>query len=112
MDGLVLLGSLARRSVALAFFDPQYRDVLDRQNYGNEGERQQGRADLPQMDGATIAAFVDGIENALRPSGHLALWVDKYALVTGCWRQWLPDTTAMASVDLMVWDKQRIGMGR
>jgi len=40
MDGLTLLKSLEDCSVNVVFFDPQYRGVLDKMNYGNEGERQ------------------------------------------------------------------------
>nr|WP_280523639.1 hypothetical protein [Helicobacter muridarum] len=32
--------SLESQSVDLCFFDPQYRGVLDKMKYGNEGERQ------------------------------------------------------------------------
>ena len=35
-----LLSKLADSSIHLAFFDPQYRGVLDKMQYGNEGERQ------------------------------------------------------------------------
>src|SRR5579871_4968696 len=35
-DGLVLLESLEPEKYPLAFFDPQYRGVLDHQAYGNE----------------------------------------------------------------------------
>ena len=44
MDGLVMLGCLACECAACAFFDPQYRGLLDRMGYGNEGERQRGRS--------------------------------------------------------------------
>jgi len=50
MDGLTLLKSLENNSVSLVFFDPQYRGVLDKMNYGNEGERQIKRSKLIQMD--------------------------------------------------------------
>ena len=38
--GLELMRSLESQSIHLAFFDPQYRGVLDKMQYGNEGERQ------------------------------------------------------------------------
>ena len=112
MDGLALLRSLDDRSAAAVFLDPQYRSVLDRQNYGNEGDRQSGRADLPQMDDATIAAFVAESGRVLQSSGHLFLFIDKYLLVSGRWQQWLPEITPMREVDALIWDKERIGMGR
>ncbi|STQ85933.1 adenine-specific DNA methylase [Helicobacter muridarum] len=40
LDGLELMQSLESQSVDLCFFDPQYRGVLDKMKYGNEGERQ------------------------------------------------------------------------
>ena len=42
--GQALLGALAPGQARVVFFDPQYRGVLDRLAYGNEGARQQGRA--------------------------------------------------------------------
>ena len=36
-NGLGLINSFADESAAAAFFDPQYRGVLDKLNYGYEG---------------------------------------------------------------------------
>jgi site-specific DNA-methyltransferase (adenine-specific) len=36
-DALALLGSLSDCCTPLVFFDPQYRGVLDKLKYGNEG---------------------------------------------------------------------------
>src|SRR4051812_5948123 len=82
-EGLSFLRSLDADSFPLCIFDPQYRGVLDRQRYGNEGSRQQERATLPQMDEGQIVAFITEIGRVLMPSGHLLLWVDKYHLCTG-----------------------------
>ena len=110
MDGRDLLASLEPDSVAAAFFDPQYRGVLDKMKYGNEGvSRGQARAALPQMSEDVIREFVDGIAIALRPSGHLFLWIDKFHLVEGV-NGWL-DGLPLAFVDLITWDKGAIGMG-
>ncbi|CAG8799713.1 22961_t:CDS:2, partial [Racocetra persica] len=49
MDGLALLKYLKNCSARVIFFDPQYRGVLEKMNYGNEGERQIERSKLPQM---------------------------------------------------------------
>ena len=57
-DGLKLLRSLEAESYPLCIFDPQYRGVLDRQKYGNEGSRQQERSVLPQMDEKQIISFI------------------------------------------------------
>lgn len=108
-DGCDLLAALQPAACPVVFFDPQYRGVLDRQNYGNEGERQKERATLAQMDEALIARFIGLIDRALMPSGHLLLWLDKYHLCTGT-AAWLAGT-ALSTVDLIVWNKRRIGMG-
>lgn len=46
--GLELLNQLPDQSIDLAFFDPQYRGVLNKMRYGNEGERQKRRSTLIQ----------------------------------------------------------------
>ena len=42
-DALTLLRSLPDPCTSLVFFDPQYRGVMDKLKYGNEGARQSGR---------------------------------------------------------------------
>ena len=109
-DGLELLGSIPRGAVPLCVFDPQYRGVLDRMKYGNEGERRgRQRGELPQMNGDVIAEFITRIAAALTPSGHLFLWVDKYHLCSGV-DDWL-EGTDLEVVDLVTWNKGRMGMG-
>lgn len=109
MDGLDLLAFLKDGSVATVFFDPQYRGVLDKLSYGNEGARQKGRAALSQMDEETIKRFIIEIDRVLQPSGHFLLWVDKWHLCEGV-HPWLVGTS-LEQVDLITWDKGRIGMG-
>ena len=109
MDGLTLLKSLATCSVSVVFFDPQYRGVLEKMNYGNEGERQIERSKLIQMNEKTIISFVREIDRVLAKSGHLFLWVDKFHLCEGI-SLWLKKTD-LAIVDMVVWNKSRIGMG-
>lgn len=108
-DGRALLGALDADAFPLVVFDPQYRGVLDRQSYGNEGARQQERATLPQMGEDLIVDFVRAIDRVLMPSGHLLLWVDKFHLCTGI-AAWLAGTR-LRTVDLLTWNKRRIGMG-
>ena len=48
-DALDLLASLPDACSPLAFFDPQFRAVLDKLAYGNEGAKQKARFDLPAM---------------------------------------------------------------
>jgi site-specific DNA-methyltransferase (adenine-specific) len=109
MDGLKLLTAIPVASVPLVFFDPQYRSVLDKQQYGNEGERQKSRAELPQMDDSTIKRFVYQIERVLMPSGHLMLWVDKFIVCRGI--HFLLEGSALQLVDMITWNKGRMGMG-
>jgi site-specific DNA-methyltransferase (adenine-specific) len=108
-NGLELLRALEPDSFSLCIFDPQYRGVLDKQKYGNEGSRQKKRSILPQMDEALITSFIRKIDKALMPSGHLLLWTDKFHLCTGI-AHWLTGTD-LNTVDLIVWNKMRMGMG-
>lgn len=108
-DGLAFLQQFPECSVPAVFFDPQYRGVMDKLGYGNEGARQKARAQLSQMDEATIAEFLKQIDRVLKPSGHLLLWVDKFHLVQGL-APWFVGST-LETVDLVTWDKGRIGMG-
>jgi len=110
MDGLDMLKKLDADTIPLVFFDPQYRTVLDRQQYGNEGERQKKRAELPQMDERCISKFLKEIERALMPSGHLMLWVDKFILCSGI-RASLLDGCGLQLVDMITWNKAKMGMG-
>ena len=109
-DGLDLLAEIEPGSVPLCIFDPQYRGVLDQMAYGNEGvSRGQRRSSLPQMDEGTIAEFIRRIAKALIPSGHLFLWVDKFHLCQGV-QPWFDDV-GMEIVDMVTWNKDRMGMG-
>lgn len=109
MDGLDLLRKFPDNSVPLSFFDPQYRGVLDRLNYGNEGERQKGRALLSQMPAQIICDFITEYDRILAASGHLMLWIDKFHLVEGV-DTWFSGSQ-LYPVDLVTWDKGKIGMG-
>src|SRR5689334_16239568 len=106
-DGLELLRALPADTFPLIVLDPQYRGVLDKLAYGNEGERQRGRAALPQMGESQIAAFVVAAASRLRPSGHLLLWVDKFHLVEGT-AAWTAGTR-LEVVDHVTWAKGRVG---
>lgn len=110
MDGLRFLSKLSVESVPIAFFDPQYRGVLDKMLYGNEGQsRGKARASLKQMNDDLISQFVQSIDRVLIPSGHLFLWTDKFHLCTG-FSRWLNNTT-LDVVDMVTWNKGKIGMG-
>lgn len=112
MGGAMLLARLEDASVGAAFFDPQHRGVLDRQDYGNEGARQQGRVRLQQMDAPTIRWFCEEIERVVKPGRYVFLWVDKFSVLEGIYNDWLSTAPALKKVGKIVWDKMRIGMGR
>jgi site-specific DNA-methyltransferase (adenine-specific) len=109
IDGLTLLDNINDGTITACFFDPQYRGVMDKMKYGNEGERQKGRAELTQMSEETIKIFIREIDRVLIPLGHLFLWVDKFHFCEGT-AHWTNDT-ALSIVDLITWDKGKIGMG-
>lgn len=109
MNGLELLARLPDNCTPLAFFDPQYRGVMDSLQYGNEGARQKGRALLLQMPEAIIVTFISEIARTLTPSGHLMLWIDKFHLVEGV-NSWL-ENLPLKTVDLITWNKGKMGMG-
>ena len=56
-----------------------------------------------------IISFIKAIDRTLMPSGHLLLWMDKFHLCTGT-ADWF-DGTDLKTVDLIVWNKMRMGMG-
>jgi site-specific DNA-methyltransferase (adenine-specific) len=109
-DGLELLAALDPETIPLCIFDPQYRGILDKMQYGNEGtSRGRSRSALPQMSEQTISEFIAGISAALIPSGHLFLWIDKFHLCTGV-GSWVEEW-GLEIVDLVTWNKDRLGMG-
>lgn len=109
-NGFDLLKNINDNTIATAFFDPQYRGVLDKLKYGNEGKsRGKARCELEQMDEETIINFIEEIDRVLKNSGHLFLWVDKFHLCQGV-LSWFVNTN-LNLVDMIVWDKGKIGMG-
>lgn len=110
IDGIKLLNQIKSETIKTCFFDPQYRGVLDKLNYGNEGkQRGKGRASLAQMSEELIKEFIKEINRVTVPSGHLFLWVDKFHLCQGV-LNWFEDTD-FNLVDMITWDKGKIGMG-
>ena len=110
MDALTLLEGIPNKSIPVAFFDPQYRGVLDKMAYGNEGkQRGKQRSQLPQMTEDDITVIIQGISRVLIPSGHLFMWMDKFHICEGV-KGWL-DGTSLECVDLVVWNKMRLAMG-
>lgn len=111
MSGYAMLKLIDDGSAALVMFDPQYRAVLDHLEYGNEGARQKARANLPQMSDRMIRLFVEEIERVLRPSGHLAMWFDKFAIGEGLHVRYFDRAPLLKTVDLLCWNTLRFGMG-
>lgn len=110
MNGLTLSGMVPESSIQAVFFDPQYRGVLDKMNYGNEGKsRGIQRCGMRQMTEKVILEFLHSIDRVLVPSGTLFLWVDKFHLVEGV-SGWINDMS-LNIVDMITWNKDRMGMG-
>jgi site-specific DNA-methyltransferase (adenine-specific) len=93
----------------LVFFDPQFRALLDRQSYGNEGRsRQCRRANLPAMSEEYIDACCREIARVLTPSGYCMRWAETFAVCEG---HHLRVKDVLPCVDKIVWDNLRMGMG-
>ena len=107
-DALDLLASLPDACSPLAFFDPQFRAVLDKLAYGNECAKQKSRLDFPAMREEYIDACLRRIALALRPSGYCMLWADTFNLCEGHHRR-VED--ALKCVDCISWDNLRPGNG-
>lgn len=110
MCGLKMMDQIPPNTISVVFLDPQYRGVLDKLRYGNEGElRGQRRTKLRQMLPEEISRFVSSIDRILLPSGHLFMWVDKFHLLTDV-REWYANTH-LEIVDMITWNKDKMGMG-
>ncbi len=110
MEGRKFLSLLPKKAFPVVFFDPQYRGILDKMKYGNEGKsREKKRCKLPQMSEKDILQFIQKIDDILIPSGHLFLWIDKYHLCQG-FASWFVGTS-LDIVDLVTWNKKKMGMG-
>ena len=110
MDGLKFLKKLPPERFPVAFFDPQYRGILDKMKYGNEGKtRGKHRASLEQMNEKVIHQFLIELDRVLIPSGHVFLWIDKFHLCEG-FSSWIEETE-LQIVDMVCWNKKKLGMG-
>jgi site-specific DNA-methyltransferase (adenine-specific) len=108
-DALVLLRSLPDGCAALAFFDPQFRELLERQCYGNEGvSRQSARARLPVMTPDYIDEVVRELARVVKPSGYVMRWTDKFCLCEG--RHLTVSSELLKVVDLIA-TNIKFGMG-
>jgi site-specific DNA-methyltransferase (adenine-specific) len=107
-DALTLLRALPGGCTKLVFFDPQYREVLDKLAYGNEGARQRERCALPAMTSGYIDECCREIARVLQPSGYLMLWSDTFRVGTGAH---LRIADILPCVDVISWDNLRPGNG-
>jgi site-specific DNA-methyltransferase (adenine-specific) len=107
-DALELLRSLLTTITPLVFFDPQFREVLDKLAYGNEGARQVERCNLRQMSADYIDACCREIARVLVPSGYRMRWTDTFGLGEA---HHLRIADVLKCVDLIAWDNQRQGQG-
>src|SRR5262249_18604867 len=108
-DALELLRSLSDSCSPLIFFDPQHRSIMDKKKYGNEGERQRGRARLPAMSESYIDSCCIESARVLKSSGYLLRWMDKYCLVEAHHHR--ISREVFERVDLIAWDNLRPGQG-
>jgi site-specific DNA-methyltransferase (adenine-specific) len=111
MNGFDLLSAIPENTVDAVFLDPQYRGVLDKMDYGNEGERQKGRSLLPQMGFEDIVMFAQNSIDVLKPSGYLFLWIDKFHLCEGTHLDWFKEIDESNLVSMITWNKLSFGMG-
>jgi site-specific DNA-methyltransferase (adenine-specific) len=107
-DALTLLRSLPDGCTPLVFFDPQYRGVLDKLQYGNEGARQKGRFALPAMTGDYIDQCCREAARVLAPGAYLLRWSDTFHLCEG---DHLRIADVLKCVDMIAWDSLRPGNG-
>jgi site-specific DNA-methyltransferase (adenine-specific) len=107
-DALALLHAIPSESKKLVFWDPQYRQLLDQERYGNEGiSRGRRRKTLPAMSQEYIAECDREIARGLAPSGYCARWLDEFQLLNN-----LFNIGGLEHVGVVHWDSGRPGMGR
>jgi site-specific DNA-methyltransferase (adenine-specific) len=107
-DALALLRAIDSESTKLTFWDAQYRQLLQKLCYGNEGvSRGRRRKMLPAMTQEYIAACDREIARISTPSGYCARWVDEYQLLNG-----LFVIEGMEQVGVVHWDNGKPGTGK
>jgi site-specific DNA-methyltransferase (adenine-specific) len=116
-DGLDLLRSTPAEYSPLIFLDPEYDHLMVKLSYGNKGARQGKRFQLPQQSDEQITEFIRESARILKPSGYLALWIDKTMFASGL-AVALADGSGLEVKDAIVWIKHetafmrgKVGMG-
>jgi site-specific DNA-methyltransferase (adenine-specific) len=113
MSAMNLMRWLQPCVAAMVVLDPQYRGVLDKMQYGNEGkQRETSRAKLPTMSEYQIALLIEQAERVLKPGSHLLLWVDKFMLAEARHLALFAYAADLKRVELFHWNKLRPGMGQ
>lgn len=113
LNGITLLKWIRPNTADMVVFDPQYRGILDKLRYGNEGvSRERDRAALPAMKEYQIARFIEETQRVLKPSHHLLLWVDKFMVAEGRHLALFCYAPDLVRVELIHWNKLRPGMGQ
>lgn len=109
-DGVFFLNNiLEQECTTCLFFDPQYNGIVEHLDLEESYGRFEERFKKQSMSDEVIRDFTAGVERVLKPSGYMFLWVDKFHLMTN-FREWLLPNLEV--VDMITWDKGRIGMGR
>jgi site-specific DNA-methyltransferase (adenine-specific) len=107
-DALDLLRAVPTEFTKLVFWDPQFRQLLDEQRYGNEGiNRGKRRKQLPAMSSEFIASRDAEIERITVPSGYCCRWVDEFQLLNGLFK-----IAGFEHVGVIHWNNGRPGMGK
>ena len=111
MEGLKFLKQLPDACAATAFFDPQFRGVYDKMKYGNEDtSRNAVRCETPADDGRyhhRVRARNYRVCSLL-PVTFSSGWTSFTCAATS---RNGADGTKLSVVDMLTWDKGRIGLG-
>jgi site-specific DNA-methyltransferase (adenine-specific) len=107
-DALDLLRAVSTEITKLVFWDPQFRQLLEEQRYGNEGiNRGKRRKQLPAMSPEFIASCDAEIGRILMSSGYCCRWVDEFQLLNGLFK-----IAGLEHVGVIHWNNGRPGMGK
>jgi site-specific DNA-methyltransferase (adenine-specific) len=107
-DALDLLRAVPTEFTKLVFWDPQYRQLLDEQRYGNEGiNRGKRRKELPPMSLEFISSCDAEIGRIIVQSGYCRRWVDEFQLLNGLFK-----VDGLEHVGVIHWNNGRAGMGK
>jgi hypothetical protein len=105
-DALDLLRAVPTEFTKLVFWDPQFRQLLDEQRYGNEGINWGKRKQLPAMSWEFIASCDAEIGRITVPSGYCCRWVDEFQLLNGLFK-----IAGFEHVGVIPWNIGRPGNG-